>query len=140
MHAIAGALDGLSRAEAARLAGMERQALRDAVLRYNAEGLSRLWDRARGRPPRRLTAAQEAELAEAILRGPDPVVDGCCAWTRADLCRWLEGRFGRTYHSSSMTKVLRRLGFSRETGAAPPSPARCRGARQAFKKGTLPTG
>jgi hypothetical protein len=37
--AIANALGGLSRAEAARLAGMERQALRDAVIRYNAEGL-----------------------------------------------------------------------------------------------------
>jgi hypothetical protein len=32
--AIASALEGASRAEAARLAGMERQALRDAVLRY----------------------------------------------------------------------------------------------------------
>ena len=31
MYAIAHALDGMSRAEAARLAGMERQALRDAV-------------------------------------------------------------------------------------------------------------
>jgi hypothetical protein len=36
--AIVNALDGLSGAEAARLAGMERQALRDAVLRDNAEG------------------------------------------------------------------------------------------------------
>ena len=36
--AIANALEGLTRAEAARLAGMERQALRDAVIRYNAEG------------------------------------------------------------------------------------------------------
>ena len=34
--AIANALEGLSRAEAARLAGMERQALRDAVVRYNS--------------------------------------------------------------------------------------------------------
>ncbi len=42
MQAIAGALEGLSRAEAARLAGMERQALRDAVLRYNAESLAGL--------------------------------------------------------------------------------------------------
>ena len=32
--------EGMSRAEAARLAGMERQALRDAVMRYNAEGLT----------------------------------------------------------------------------------------------------
>jgi transposase len=45
MLAIAGALEGLSRAEAARLSGMERQALRDAVVRYNAEGLDGLRDR-----------------------------------------------------------------------------------------------
>ena len=140
IYAIAHALDGMSRAEAARLAGMERQALRDAVLRYKAEGLAGLRDRPRGRPPRRLTPEEEAELAAAILRGPDPAEDGCCAWTRADLCRWLERRFGRTYHPSSMTKVLRRLGFSRETGAAPSPQTRCRGARQAFKKGALPTG
>lgn len=38
-YAIANALDGVSRAEAARLAGMERQALRDAVFRYNADGV-----------------------------------------------------------------------------------------------------
>ena len=38
--AIANALEGLSRAEAARLAGMERRAPRGAVARYNAEGLS----------------------------------------------------------------------------------------------------
>jgi transposase len=38
MLAIAGALEGMSRAEAARLVGVERQALRDAVVRNNAEG------------------------------------------------------------------------------------------------------
>ncbi len=36
LQAFAGSLEGLSRAEAARLAGMERQALGDAVLRYTA--------------------------------------------------------------------------------------------------------
>ena len=45
--AIANALEGMSRAEAARLAGMERQALRDAVIRYNAEGPDGLHDRPR---------------------------------------------------------------------------------------------
>ena len=49
--AIANALEGMPRAEAARLAGMERQALRDAVLRFNAEGPDGLHDRPRpGRP------------------------------------------------------------------------------------------
>ena len=46
-YAIANALGGMSRAEAARLAGMERQALRDAVVGYNAEGVSGLSDRPR---------------------------------------------------------------------------------------------
>jgi hypothetical protein len=54
MYAIAHALNGLGWAEAARLAGMERQALRDAVVRCNAEGLTGLHDRPRGRPRRRL--------------------------------------------------------------------------------------
>ncbi len=40
MYAVANALEGMTRAEAARLAGLERQALRDAVVRYNG---GRLW-------------------------------------------------------------------------------------------------
>ena len=51
MYAIAHALEGKSRAEAARLAGMERQALRDAVVRYNSEGLAGLHDRPGGDRP-----------------------------------------------------------------------------------------
>ena len=43
--AIAHALDGLERAEAARLVGMDRQALRDAVVRYNSEGIEGLYNR-----------------------------------------------------------------------------------------------
>ena len=139
IYAIANALDGLSRAEAARLAGMERQALRDAVLRYNAEGLAGLHDRPKGRPPRRLTAAEEAALAAAVLRGPDIETDGCCAWTRPDLCRWLETNTGKTYHPSSMTRVLRRLDFSRQK-ARPCHPKRDPEAQEAFKKGGSPIG
>ncbi len=50
MQAIAGALEGLTRAEAARLAGMERQSLRDAVLRYNSAGVAGLHDLPRSGP------------------------------------------------------------------------------------------
>jgi Helix-turn-helix domain len=45
MLAIANALERMSRADAARLAGMERQALRDTVVRFYAEGLDGLRDR-----------------------------------------------------------------------------------------------
>ena len=81
MLAIAGALEGMSRAEAARLAGMERQALRDAVLRFNTEGLAGLRDRPKpGRPPA-LTDAEQAVLLDAVFRGPDRARDGCVDWT-----------------------------------------------------------
>ena len=43
--AIAQALEGASRADAARVVGRERQSLRDAVLRYSVEGLAGLRDR-----------------------------------------------------------------------------------------------
>src|SRR5919107_2717251 len=60
--AIANALEGMPRAEAARLAGMERQALRDAVTRYNAEGLPGLHDRPRPGRPSVLTEPEQAVL------------------------------------------------------------------------------
>ncbi|WMS42781.1 helix-turn-helix domain-containing protein [Acuticoccus sp. MNP-M23] len=43
--AMANALDGMSRAYAAVAANIERQALRDAVTRYNTESLAGLLDR-----------------------------------------------------------------------------------------------
>ena len=46
--AIANALDGMSRADAARSAGMDRQTLRDWVLRYNEHGVDGLFDRWNG--------------------------------------------------------------------------------------------
>jgi transposase len=49
--AIANALSGMNRAEAASSAGMDRQTLRDWVIRYNAHGVAGLVDRwAGGRP------------------------------------------------------------------------------------------
>ncbi len=112
--AIANALEGMSRAEAARLAGMERQALRDAVVRYNAEGLAGLYDRPKpGRPPR-LSEGEQAALAAPVFRDPDPEKDGVAAWTRADLGRWLAARFEKSFHPSSLSRVLRRLELSRQ--------------------------
>src|SRR5215210_9450961 len=114
MLAIANALEGMSRADAARLAGMERQALRDAVVRYNVEGLAGLHDRTKPGRPQRLSEAEQAVLAARVFRGPDPERDGVAAWTRADLCVWLEERFGKVFHPSSLSRVLKRLDLSRQ--------------------------
>ncbi len=45
-------------------------------MRYNAEGLAGLYDRSKGRPARRLDAAEAAALAAVIVKGPEPAVDG----------------------------------------------------------------
>src|SRR5438045_2870800 len=93
MLALALVLEGSSREEAARAAGMDRQTLRDWVHRYNAEGPAGLRDRPRsGRKPR-LTPGQEAELAAAVERGPDPDRDGVVRWRRIDLEALIETRF-----------------------------------------------
>ena len=133
MLAIANALSGMSRAAAAASAGMERQALRDAVVRYNAEGLDGLRDRPKGHRPPLLTEGEEATLAAVILRGPDPDRDGCCTWTRADLVRWMEARLGKTCHPSSLSPILRRMGFSRQK-ARPRHPKTDQKAQAAFIK------
>ena len=79
-----------------------------------------------------------AARAAVIIAGPEPERDGVCAWTRADLCRWLEERFAKTYHPSSMTRVLRRMGFSRQK-ARPSHPRRDAEAQERFKKGGFAT-
>lgn len=74
---------------------MERQALRDAVVRYNAEGLPGLRDRPRpGGPTPRLDEARRAALRRLVLDGPDVEATGLSAWTLGDLCREVEARWG----------------------------------------------
>jgi transposase len=131
--AIANALEGMSRAEAARLAGMERQALRDAVVRYNEEGIAGLHDRPKPGRPRRLSEAERAALAARVFAEPDPEREGTAAWTRADLCGWLAARFGKPFHPSSLSRVLRRLDLSRQK-VRPVHPEADRKARERFEK------
>ena len=136
MLALALVLEGSSRAEAARHAGMDRQTLRDWVHRYNAEGLDGLRDRRRHGPRPRLTPEQEAELAAAVEQGPDPDRDGVVRWRRVDLQALIETRFAVRLHERSVGKVLRRLGFTR-LSVRPRHPKADEAAQAAFKKASL---
>jgi transposase len=110
--AIANALEGMDRASAARLAGMDRQTLRDWVHRYNAEGIPGLCNRpAPGRRPK-LTEGQMAALKAVVLAGPDPAVDKIARWRIVDLCRWVEQRWGVSYSETGMLRVLWSLDLS----------------------------
>jgi len=143
--AVAHALEGMSRAEAARLAGMERQAPRDAVVRYNAEGLAGPHDRPEPGRPERLSEAERAALAARVFRGPDPERDGVVASTRADLAAWLAARFGEVLHPSSLSRVLKRLDLTWRKArpvhpeADPRAQERFRRAQERFRKKGLAT-
>ena len=134
MQAIANALEGMTRAEAARLAGMERQALRDAVVRYNAEGVDGLHDRPRPGAKPRLDAAQLEQLRQIVLDGPDVEQSGLSAWTLAELCEEVLRRWSVRYHEGHMSKLMKKLGLSRQK-ARPSHPKADPAAREAFEKG-----
>ena len=95
-------LDGVDRKTAAENCGMDRQTLRDWAHRYNAEGVSGLFNRRPPDPPCLLSAAQKEELAEMVRAGPDPETDGVCAG--GALIWW---RFGVTMHEQG--QALSRL-------------------------------
>ena len=127
----------MSRAQAARAAGIERQSLCDAIKRFNAEGIAGLTDRPKGHRRERLSEAEQAVLITRILRGPDPEKGEPCAWTLPDLCRFIEERFDKTMAPQSMSRVLRRLGLSRETSSTRPPAEEPEGGRGLRKKGLL---
>ena len=103
------------------------------VIRYNAHGIAGLADRwAGGRPPI-LEETQRAELLEIVLKGPDLVKDGFCAFTRDDLVAIAKKRFGKSMHATSMGRLLRRLGLSRQK-PRPNHPLKNPAAEAAFKK------
>ena len=133
MLAIANALEGLPRAEAARLADMSRQALCDAVNRYNANGVPGLHDLPRSGRPRHLDAEQEQQLHARVVAGPDVEAEGISAYTREDLCTIVREEMGVSFHASSMSRVLKRLKLSRQK-TRPSHPKKDAASEEAFKK------
>jgi transposase len=131
MYAVANVLSGMSREKAAELAGMDRQALRDAVVRFNAEGIEGLYDRPKPGRPHRLTEAEREALKAQILEGPDPETDGLSACTLEDICEIVLKCWGKSYHPSSMSRVVR--GLSRQK-PRPFNPKSDPDAQEAFKK------
>ena len=131
--AIANALDGMSRADAATCAGMDRQTLRDWVIRYNEHGVAGLSDNWNGGRPPILTPEEQAELLAIVMAGPDPEKDGFCAFTRDDLVAIARKKFKKSMHATSMGRLLRRLDLSRQK-PRPTHPMKDPAAAAAFKK------
>lgn len=131
--AIAAVYDGLNRARAARIGGMDRQTLRDWVHRFNEAGPDGLVNRTAPGAEAKLTRAQLAELAEIVETGPDPETDGVVRWRRVDLKEVIERRFGAVYHERSVSRLLHDLGFA-HLSARPRHPEQDPAMLETFKK------
>jgi len=136
--AIALVLEGASRTEAARVTGMDRQTLRDWVIRYNDDGVDGLSDRPRSGRPAQLTPAQLSELAQLVEDGPDVDVHGVVRWRCIDLQAQIKERFGVAVSERHVGRLLKRLSFT-HLSVRPRHPEADEAAQAAFKKTSLPS-
>jgi transposase len=130
---LAAIVDGMSRADAARIGGMDRQTLRDWVHRFNKAGPQGLLDNWSKGPAPRLSQAQQTQLAALVEAGPAIEKDGVVRWRRIDLQRVIKQRFGVDYHERHVGTLLKRLGFS-HVSARPRHPGQNAEIVETYKK------
>ena len=134
MLALALVLEGHTRTEAAQAAGMDRQTLRDWVHRYNERGLAGLANLPNsGAPPRKLTAEQEAVVAEWVRQGPTLEQHKVVRWRLVDLRDEIARKFGAQLHERTVGKLMARLNFSR-ISVRPRHPKQDAEAQETHKK------
>lgn len=131
--AIAMVVEGATRLDAARQAGMDRQTLRDWVHRYNATGVDGLKSRTAPGAKPSLTEAQMAEFRDLVLAGPDPAIHGVVRWRCVDLRHEVARRFSIIVDEDTIGKWLRKFGLTR-LQPRPFHPKKDAAAQEAFKK------
>ena len=116
--AIAAVLDGASREEAARIGGMDRQTLRDWVIRFNEQGPDGLINIPSPGMPPKLKAMHKAFLARIVEEGPTDRPNGqspksyiqtmrCCIGLRPPAQGALEARPRSDSRFHIMTTFIR---------------------------------
>src|SRR5437660_12093415 len=110
--AIAAVLDGVSREEAAKIGGMDRQTLRDWVIRFNEQGPDGLINIPSPGVPPKLNAMHKAFLARIVEEGPIPAIHGVVRWRACDLIMPLHEQCGLSASDDTIYRALTTLGFS----------------------------
>jgi transposase len=131
--AIAAVLDGASREEAAKIGGMDRQTLRDWVIRFNEQGPDGLINIPSPGVPPKLNTMHKAFLARLVEEGPIPAIHGVVRWRACDLIMRLHEEFGLSVSDDTIYRALQKLGFS-HVSARPKAYKQNAKAMEAFKK------
>jgi transposase len=134
--AIAAVLDGASREDAAKIGGMDRQTLRDWVIRFNAQGPEGLINIPSPGVPPKLDDRHRSFLARIVEEGPIPAIHGVVRWRACDLIMRLHEEFGLSVSDDTIYRALKDLGFS-HVSARPKPYKQDAEALVSFKK-TLP--
>ena len=116
--ALAVILDGGSRSEAARMAGVTLQIVRDWVLRFNEAGPEGLVTRKAPGKASILNDEQRARLLEQVESGPIPATHGVVRWRLVDLGQWIWDEFGLSVTRFTLGRELRAMGY-RKLSARP---------------------
>jgi putative transposase len=118
--AIAAVLDGSSREEAARVGGMDRQTLRDWVIRFNEQGPEGLINIPSPGAPAKLTTEHKAFLAWIVEEGPIPAIHGVVRWRACDLIMRLHEEFGLSVSDDTIYRAGSRAGVRLQRGKGRP--------------------
>ncbi len=116
--AVAVILDGGSRSEAAKVAGVTLQIVRDWVLRFNARGPDGLATRKAPGRASILNDEQRARLAAQVETGPIPAAHGVVRWRLCDLAQWIRDEFELSVTRHTLGRELRAMGY-RKLSARP---------------------
>jgi transposase len=85
-----------------------------------------------------LDEAEGAALVELVLAGPDLARHGRTEWTLPALAEEIAHLWGKRLHPASLSRVLKRVGLSRQK-TRPRHPQADVEAQEAFKKGVSST-
>lgn len=135
--AIATILDGGSRSEAARIAGVTLQIIRDWVVRFNAAGVAGLATRKAPGPRTILDDRHRRALEDVIATGPIPAVHGVVRWRIIDLAQWLWDEFEVSISKQALGHELRTMGY-RKLSARPRHQGQRTDDIAVFKKSSAP--
>jgi transposase len=135
--AVALILDGGSRSEAAKIAGVTLQIVRDWVLRFNQEGPDGLATRKAPGRASILNDEQRARLAEIVEAGPIPAAHGVVRWRLCDLAQWIWDEFELSVTCHTLGRELRTMGYRKLT-ARPCHRGQKSDDIADFKKGSSP--